>query len=87
METHREEIEVLPFAIPMNVTDLSNNSNESLVAATGIAVDASTTENTTLVSSENTHQLHDTQLLPPKLQDIINNELEPNERIIYTNDR
>jgi hypothetical protein len=41
-----------------------------------------------MVSSDNNsivpHQLHGTQLLlPPKIQEIINRELEPNEQVQY----
>jgi hypothetical protein len=78
---------MIPIEVEINETDLSN---ETMVAAIGIEVDASTTEATenSVVSSDNTiHQLFGTQLLPPKLQDIINSEIEPDERILATNVR
>jgi hypothetical protein len=71
---------MIPIEVEINETDLSNET----------MVDASTTEATenSVVSSDNTiHQLFGTQLLPPKLLDIINSEIEPDERILYTNVR
>jgi hypothetical protein len=53
-------------------------------------VDASTTtilDNSVISSDETVNendQLRGTQLIPPKIQNILNRELEPGEQVIYT---
>jgi len=70
---------------------LSLYSSDIIGVATGIEVDACTTEVTdnSIISTDNTtnvpHPIHGTQLLfPPKIQEKINQELEPGEQVIFT---
>jgi hypothetical protein len=100
MEPADIEKEVISADIVIDVAEANesvisetNNFSDTIGAATGIEVDASTTELTenSIVSTNTTtngpHQLHGTQSLPLKLQKKISQELRPGERILIAKSR
>lgn len=71
------------------ITAVSQRKNETVSVATGVEVDTFTVEITGQydISTNDTvtesHNINGAQVLPPKVQNILNHELEPGERVLY----
>jgi hypothetical protein len=87
-------IDIIDIAINVEAKEIdrseANNFSDIIGVATGIEVDACTTEvsDNSIISTDNTtnvpHHIHDTPILASKIQEKINQELEPGEQVLFT---
>jgi hypothetical protein len=87
-------IDIIDIAIDVEAKEIdrfeASKFSDIIGVATGIEVDACTTEvsDNSIISTDNTtnvpHHIHDTPILASKIQEKINQELEPGEQVLFT---